>query len=356
MAEESTVPDSAPSPARPAFPADALSSCDLSGLVYGFVFQPGEPGRPIDTDGALAWLRSQEREGASPGFAWLHFSLSAARSTQWLREHAGLPASYFDLLKEGGSSTQVEAGAEHLLAVIQDVDYDFCFEAEQISTLWVCIRDRLMVSARMHPLRSVERLRQDVRGGECFSSPVAVLAHLLVDQAEVLQDIVRKAAARLDTLEEDLLAGHMLPKRYHLGVLRRVLVRLRRLLSPEPRSIFRLLNRPPAWFDAADAADLRTARDEFSEVLDELALVQERAKLLQEELLAHTNEQTNRSVFLLTMVTVVALPINIVAGLLGMNVGGVPLNQDPNGFWVVISLVAFFTGVAVWFAFFRRGR
>jgi zinc transporter len=32
-------------------------------------------------------------------------------------------------------------------------------------------------------------------------------------------------------------------------------------------------------------------------------------------------EQTNRSVFTLTMVTVLALPINLVAGLLGMNVG-----------------------------------
>jgi Mg2+ and Co2+ transporter CorA len=37
------------------------------------------------------------------------------------------------------------------------------------------------------------------------------------------------------------------------------------------------------------------------------------------------NEQNNRSLFVLTTVTVLALPINIIAGLLGMNVGGIPL-------------------------------
>ena len=49
-----------------------------------------------------------------------------------------------------------------------------------------------------------------------------------------------------------------------------------------------------------------------------------------------------------------ALPINIVAGLLGMNVGGIPLAQHPHGFVTVVMIVLLFTGVAAWFAF--RGR
>ena len=49
----------------------------------------------------------------------------------------------------------------------------------------------------------------------------------------------------------------------------------------------------------------------------------ERIKLLQEEIAAKLNEQNNRILFTLTMVTVLALPINIVAGF-GMNVGGIP--------------------------------
>ncbi|PYJ50209.1 MAG: hypothetical protein DME83_10125, partial [Verrucomicrobia bacterium] len=63
----------------------------------------------------------------------------------------------------------------------------------------------------------------------------------------------------------------------------------------------------------------------------------ERVKQLQEELAALVNEQTNRTLFVLTVVTVLALPINLVAGLFGMNVGGIPLAQHPYGFLLVVG-------------------
>ncbi|MEZ6726377.1 CorA family divalent cation transporter, partial [Pseudomonas aeruginosa] len=67
------------------------------------------------------------------------------------------------------------------------------------------------------------------------------------------------------------------------------------------------------------------------------------------------NEQNNRILFTLTMVTVLALPINIVAGFFGMNVGGIPFADDPEGFWIMLVLVASFTFLAGRWAFRKRG-
>ena len=58
---------------------------------------------------------------------------------------------------------------------------------------------------------------------------------------------------------------------------------------------------------------------------------------------------------MLTIVTVLALPINIIAGLLGMNVGGIPLAQHAHGFWIVVGIVISFTAIAGWIAFRRQG-
>jgi Mg2+ and Co2+ transporter CorA len=52
------------------------------------------------------------------------------------------------------------------------------------------------------------------------------------------------------------------------------------------------------------------------------ATLGERVKLLQEELAATVSDRTGRTLFVLTIVTVLALPINLAAGLFGMNVGG----------------------------------
>ena len=46
--------------------------------------------------------------------------------------------------------------------------------------------------------------------------------------------------------------------------------------------------------------------------------------------------------------------INIIAGFFGMNVGGVPLSGDPEGFWILVALVATFTVIAGRWAFRKR--
>jgi zinc transporter len=208
----------------------------------------------------------------------------------------------------------------------------------------------LVVSARRQPLQAVERLRQAVRGGENVASSVVLLTHLLRDQADVLTRIVRDATAKVDGIEDNLLSGKLRFKRADLGALRRVLVRLQRLLAPEPAALFRLLQRPPSWVSESDRQELRESSEEFAVVLNDIASLQERIKALQEEIAALVNEANNRSLYVLTIVTVLALPINIIAGLLGMNVGGVPLADDKEGFWIIAAIVAIFTLVAGYWA------
>ena len=94
--------------------------------------------------------------------------------------------------------------------------------------------------------------------------------------------------------------------------------------------------------------DLRQSTEEFNVALSDMAALQERIKLLQEEIAGRVAEANNRSLFVLTVVTVMALPINIIAGLLGMNVGGIPLAENPHGFWIVAAIIISFTLVAAW--------
>ena len=89
-------------------------------------------------------------------------------------------------------------------------------------------------------------------------------------------------------------------------------------------------------------------------MIQDMHSLQERITLLQEEIAAQVNEQNNRSLFVLTTVSVLALPINIIAGLLGMNVGGIPLAQSPHGFLVIVIIVASFTVIAGYWAFGRN--
>jgi zinc transporter len=194
-------------------------------------------------------------------------------------------------------------------------------------------------------------LRDAVKRGASLKSSVELLVHLMHDQGDVLVSIVRGTTARVDGIEDTLLAGRLERKRADLGTLRRLLVRLQRLLAPEPAALFRLLNKPPHWIVESDLQELRQSTEEFNVALSDMATLQERIKLLQEEIAGRVAEANNRSLFVLTIVTVLALPINIIAGLLGMNVGGIPLADHPHGFWIVVGLIACITAVAASLAF-----
>ena len=322
-----------------------------SGLICGYLFREDGEGSPVGTAETLDWLRDRRNGRRTGEFLWLHFNLAIAGSEKWLLDHGGLPEEFYETLHEGSRSTRIEHANGKLIAVVNDVVFDFSFDPSDIATLWASLDEHLVITARRQPLQSIDRLRSAVSKGEPIRSTVELLNHLLRDQADVLVNIVRDCVRRVDEIEDHLLAGKLRTKRANLGELRRVLVRLRRLLAPEPAALFRLLQRPPYWVAESDSQDLRQSTEEFSVVLNDMAALQERIKLLQEEIAARVNEENSRSLFVLTIVTVLALPINILAGLFGMNVGGVPLAENSDGFWIVVGIVATFTVLAGWFAF-----
>jgi zinc transporter len=323
---------------------------DRDGLICGFEFSPGSAGRPIGLPQAVEWM-SRSHDAGSPNFIWLHFNLTDVSAERWIGSHLRVPPEFHDALAQGSRTTRIEDASDHLIAVLNDVAYDFTFDPSEISTLWAAVSQGVVVTARRHPLQSVDRLRQAVREGSGFASSLGLLNHLMRDQGDVLVRIVREATSRVDDIEDNLLVGKLQSRRSDLGGLRRVLVRLQRLLAPEPGAMFRLLRQPPPWVAIADLDDLRQSTEEFSLVLRDMSALQERIKLLQEEIAAQVGEQTNRSVFTLTVVTVLALPINIIAGLLGMNVGGIPLADNPAGFPIIAAVVLTFTIVAGWLTF-----
>lgn len=332
---------------------DSSYGSDRHGLVWGYVFAPGRPAQPITSEAAAAFLAAPDSR-ASDEFLWLHFSLSNSACEAWLRRNLKLPEAFYESLHTEVGSTRLEQDAESLVAVIHDVLFDFTFDPAEVATTSLCIQPRLLVSVRLKPLRSVDQLRAAVRSQQLFRSPVELLGHLLQEQASVLVDILRTSTLHVDRIEDRLLADRLSASHTEIGALRRMLVRLQRLLAPEPAALFRLLNRPPGWIDEADLRDLRQAAEEFSAAVGDSVALAERVKLIQEEMAARVNEQTNRTLFVLTVVTVLALPINLVAGLFGMNVGGIPLTDTPYGFVLIVVNLLVLTAVLAYFALGRR--
>jgi Mg2+ and Co2+ transporter CorA len=61
------------------------------------------------------------------------------------------------------------------------------------------------------------------------------------------------------------------------------------------------------------------------------------------------NSRVEKRLRILTIVSAITLPFSLIAGLLGMNVGGLPATQDPQGFVIVIGLMLAIGAVELWY-------
>ena len=71
--------------------------------------------------------------------------------------------------------------------------------------------------------------------------------------------------------------------------------------------------------------------------------------------MAKLTMQSNQLLYVLSVMTAVLLPMTIISGLFGMNVGGLPLVNTPMGFWVV-SAVSIVIAAATYLFVRRLGR
>lgn len=105
------------------------------GLICGYRFAPGRVGQELPS--ARQGLELLPSPG--DGFVWLHFNLSHAGAQRWLRENLQPGMRFLEEVDGGSRSARIDRDGEALLAVLNDVTYDFQYEARKVETLWMSV-------------------------------------------------------------------------------------------------------------------------------------------------------------------------------------------------------------------------
>lgn len=319
------------------------------GLICGFQFADGAKPREIAVDAMPESLARQDV------VTWLHFNLSEARARRWLLESAFLPAALRELLHDHDDNHRIElVDGGGLLLVMSDFTFDDASDPSEVAALWCFVSAHALITARMHPLRSVDDLRLQIRNGASASSGVDLVTQLFDLRTARVRQLAKGMADRLDDIEDEVLAGNIKEQREHLGRTRRLCARLRRQFVPERADLHKFLHRPAAALAEADREALQSSADTLGFSIEEVAELYERAKLLQEELASRLAENTGRNLYVLSVLTAVLLPMTLVTGIFGMNVAGLPGMHGESAFWHVMLLVIASGVVTLAGLFWRR--
>jgi zinc transporter len=301
---------------------------DTEGLICAFDLAPVAP-RGLD---------ARAEPGASP--VWLHFNLSDARACRWLDGPAALPDEVTELIAEPSPRIHAQVLRGGLVAVLGDIRHDFRGDPDDFGLLIVHVDAARVLTMRSHPLRTTDQVRgQLAREGGTYATPLSFFEHLVENLAEGYRTLVADLGEETDELEERVLGGRIKDRGAALGRVRHLLARLRRQIGANRAALGPLPTRLGPEVQSEQRQTLRSAIERLDIVAQDLELVQERARLLQEEMAARIAEATNRNLYLLSIATVTLLPITLITGIFGMNVGGLPWVEHGHGFWWVMGVI-----------------
>ncbi len=87
----------------------------------------------------------------------------------------------------------------------------------------------------------------------------------------------------------------------------------------------------------------------MTRIAEELDTIRDRAAVIQDQISGQRQEELNRRLLALSVISALFLPLTFLTGLLGMNLAGIPFSHSPWSFGFVVALtVALATALLVY--------
>ena len=320
---------------------------EQQGLVAAHILDGRGGGRGVGWPEIEAWTPEQ-------GVLWVHLQRGAENADAWLRDRSGLDPVVVDALLAEETRPRAVAIGRGLLVILRGVNLNPGADPEDMVSLRMWIDAERIVSVRLRRLMAVQDIRESLARGSGPTAPGDFLVDIATRLVERMGPVIDDLDDRTDELEDRMLTGESREMRKTLAGIRHQAIVLRRYLAPQRDATARLQSEEQPWIDTREKARLREVTDRVVRYIEDLDSVRDRAAVIQDELASRLSEQMNRTMYHLTVVASIMLPLGFLTGLLGINVGGIPGSENPWGFAAVCAILA--AVVAVQVVLFRRLR
>ena len=282
--------------------------------------------------------------GKELDWEWSHFDLLYAQARQEIEANPALPPFARHLLTGIDESTRIVTDGTVVAGVLPA--YARTGDAEEFEvTQWhFAMTPHCLVTARRRATRTLVNLWEQVQHGLRPAGPAAFIELCIAEFAREARLRLAALAGELDPLEDMLIenrdSGALADLGGRPGAARREATRLKRALTPLARALDEGAEDLPEW--AASLSEPGAGHRALHSALDDIAALHDRARSLQDELTTRLAEETNRRLYIVSLVTTLFMPATFVTGFFGMNTGGLLWGGDavPHGTWFA-ALVCF---------------
>jgi magnesium transporter len=298
----------------------------------------------------------------SSGLRWVNIERPGGPERAFLEEHFEFHALDLEDVLSRNQRPKIDVYDEYLFIVLHFPIFDPAAGRLGTGELDLFVGPGYVVTIPNQPLQPVEYLFERCRAKEelreqLFSRGSGYLLYRLVDDSfDYCFPMLRKIGNKLDALEDGIFEGRSEEVVRDISNVKQEIINFRKVIRPQ-RPVLRDLERVKQRYLATDL-DLEIYFDDIVDAHERIWDMLENYKEVVEAL-AETNEsvishRVNDILRVLTAITVIVLPLTLIASVFGMNVG-LPGGGDPSGgasasFWAILGLMAaLFLGMVGYF-------
>jgi magnesium transporter len=297
----------------------------------------------------------------SPGMRWVNIERPGPLERTWLEEHFDFHALDIEDVLSRNQRPKIDVYDDYLFIVLHFPIFDPAAGRLGTGELDLFVGPGYVVTIPNQPLQPVEYLFERCRTKEelreqLFSRGSGYLLYRLVDDSfDYCFPMLRKIGNKLDALEDDIFEGRSEEVVRDISNVKQEIINFRKVIRPQ-RPVLRDLERVKQRYLATEI-DLEIYFDDIVDaherIWDMLENYKEVAQALEETNESVISHRVNDILRVLTSITVIVLPLTLLASIWGMNVR-VPGEESIAAFWIVVGTMAcLLVGMVAYFR--RRG-
>lgn len=279
---------------------------------------------------------------------WVHFDYSSKEAIEWIRNRSNIDSVAIDALLTEETRPRTTILGEALLIALRGVNLNPNSKPEDMISIRLYISPNLIISTRKRNLLSIDEIIEDLKNSKGVKSSAQFLVQLTRRVTDRMDIVIDEIQDRTDLLEENFIDSTNTEYRSEILAIRRETIILKRYLSPQKEALIKLYNEKISWIDEYQRIELRETNDQLMRHIEELDTIRDKVILIQEELVNSMNEQLNKKMYMLSIISAIFLPLTFLTGLLGINIGGIPGAENENAFYIFLVILS----IVITFQFF----
>ena len=268
-------------------------------------------------------------EIAAEGLRWVKIDQPGAPEQAWLEENFDFHALDYEDVLSRNQRPKIDVYDDYLFIVLQFPIFDRAARRLGAGELDLFVGDGFLITLPNQPLQPVEylfercRQKEEVRE-QLFSRGSGYLLYRIVDDGfDYCFPMLRKIGNKLDVLEEEIFEGLSEEIVRDISNVKQEIINFRKVIRPQ-RPVLRDLEKVKQRYLAPDMDleiyfdDIVDAHERIWDILENYKEVVEALEDTNESVISH---RVNDILRVLTSISVIVLPLTLLASIWGMNVG-----------------------------------